>query len=48
MQPVIWCNLCQSRPATGSLRGFFEDLPNEEANFMVCNQCAAEAMKRGE
>lgn len=48
MQPVIWCNLCQSRPATGSLLGFFEDAPDEQADLMVCNECAAIAMKRGE
>lgn len=48
MQPVIWCNICQSKPAVGNLRGFFENLPEEEFDLMACNDCAMEAMKRGE
>lgn len=47
MFPVQWCNLCQSRPATGILTGYFQDLEDEQLTLQACSECAEKALDKG-
>lgn len=47
MFPVEWCNLCQTRPATGILSGYFADLKDEPLDLRACTECAEEALDKG-
>lgn len=48
MQPVHWCNICQKKPATGSLLGYFANLKDEEITLLVCTECAEESLANRE
>lgn len=44
MEPTLWCELCQSKPATGSLYGYFASLEEEPLTMLTCEGCAQEAL----